>query len=234
MDIKGVYVDVEILNILSKSIINDVKDSDGNSSRRYLKNTLELFGRLTASISNNSDIWRLYAELILLKNNNTENQKAIQYFQRAYGAAVSNPRYKRFFYHNSIGFQKNDQVFNLKYINKINLFFDLNLILNSIKSTHFIYFVYHCRWFTTVEDANKVLNTCLRLAETSLNCIVNCSVVQKNAMLGSAKLCLQSVIKKLKDLMWEDQSAIAENLIKLEEYLKIILEEINTLKNIGN
>lgn len=92
LDVKGAHVDVPILSILSKAIINDLKDSDGNPARKYLQKTLELFGRLTASVSTDSDVWRLYAELTLLKNNDIDNQKAAQYFQRAYRAAVSNPR----------------------------------------------------------------------------------------------------------------------------------------------
>ena len=92
LDIKGAHIDVPILSILSKAIINDLKDSDGNSSRKYLQKTLELFGRLTASVSTDADIWRLYAELTLIKNNDIDHQKAALYFQRACRAAVSNPR----------------------------------------------------------------------------------------------------------------------------------------------
>ena len=92
LDLKGTHVDVQILSILSRAIVNNLNDADGNPSRKYLQKTLELFGRLTASTSTDSDVWRLYAELTLLKNNNLDNQKAAQYFQRAYRAAVANPR----------------------------------------------------------------------------------------------------------------------------------------------
>ncbi|XP_011497228.1 PREDICTED: tetratricopeptide repeat protein 27 [Ceratosolen solmsi marchali] len=178
MDLKGVYVDIEILSILSKAIINNVKDFYENPSRKYLKNTLELFGRLTASISNNSDIWILYAELTVLKNNGMEYQKAIQYFQRAYGAAISNPRS-----------------------------------------------------FKSVEDVNKVLGICLRLAEISMSYLTNCSNTQKKVILVSVKLCLQSVIKKVEDLIWEDQSGITENFIKVKENLKIVLDLLIEIQN---
>lgn len=92
MDIKGEHVDVQVLTILSKAIINNLKDADGNPAQNYLQKTLELFGRLTASVSTNSDVWRLYGELTLQKNNDIDHQKAAQYFQRAYRAAVADPR----------------------------------------------------------------------------------------------------------------------------------------------
>ncbi|OXU30979.1 hypothetical protein TSAR_009744 [Trichomalopsis sarcophagae] len=178
LDLKGSHVDVQILAILARAIVNETKDSDKNSSRKYLPKALELFGRITANTTTDADIWRLYAELTLLKNNDIDNQKAAQYMQRAYRAAVANPR-----------------------------------------------------WFKTVQDANVVLDTCVRLAQATMRCINNCAVAQKRAVLGSAKLNLQSVVKKLKDLMWEDQSGISENLAKVERYLQVVLDELEKLKN---
>lgn len=83
---------MQILSILVRAIINETKDAEKNSSRKYLSKTLELFGRITANTTTDPDIWRLYAELTLLKNNDIDNQKAAQYMQRAYRAAVANPR----------------------------------------------------------------------------------------------------------------------------------------------
>ena len=85
-------MDIQVLTILSKAIINDIKDSDGNDSRKYLQKALELFGRLTAVVTTESDIWLMYGELTLLKNNNIDNQKAAQYYQKSFRAALSNPR----------------------------------------------------------------------------------------------------------------------------------------------
>lgn len=71
----------------------------------------------------------------------------------------------------------------------------------------------------------------MRLSQATMNCINNCAVAQKRAVLGSAKLNLQSVVKKLKDLMWEDQSGISENLAKVEHHLQVALSELEKLKN---
>lgn len=86
------------------------------------------------------------------------------------------------------------------------------------------------RWFKSVEDANNVLDTCLRIAEANLNSLENVAVTQKRAVLGSAKLSLQSVVKKMKDLNWEDKSGISEHLSKVEEQLKLIIDELEKLK----
>ncbi|XP_058808371.1 tetratricopeptide repeat protein 27 [Phymastichus coffea] len=177
LDIKGEHIDIEVLTILSKAIINNLNDADRNPSQRNLQKALELFGRITASVSSNSDIWRLYAELTLQKNNEIDNQKAAQYFQRAYRAAVADSR-----------------------------------------------------WFKNVKDANNVLDTCVRLAEANLYNLHNVAVAHKRTILGSAKLSLQSVVKKIKDLNWEDQSGILENLEKVENKLKLIVDELEKLK----
>lgn len=83
---------MKILTVLSRSIINNFEDSDESSARKYLQKTLELFGRLTASVTTNTDLWRLYAELTLLKRNKIDDQRAAQYFQKAYRASISNDR----------------------------------------------------------------------------------------------------------------------------------------------
>ena len=67
-----------------------------------------------------------------------------------------------------------------------------------------------------------------------MNSTENCTVSQKRTVLGGAKLSLQSVVKKMKDLMWEDQSEISENLNKVEEQLKAIMEEVEKLKTAEN
>ncbi|XP_014205573.1 tetratricopeptide repeat protein 27 [Copidosoma floridanum] len=180
LDVKGVHVDIQVLTILSKAIIDELKDSDGNSSRKFLQKTLELFGRLTSMTATDSDIWRLYAELTLLKKDKIDNEKAARYLQRAYQAAVANPR-----------------------------------------------------WFTTIEDSNKVLETCKRLAEASLKSTEHCAVQQKRQILASAKLSLQSVVRKIKDLAWEDMSDIAENLSTVEEYLQKVLDELEKIKGLN-
>lgn len=179
IEIKGQHLDVQVLVILSKAIIDDINDAEGNSSRKILPKALELFGRITSSIPNNSEVWRLYAELNSLNNDDLNNQKTAQYLQRAYRASVSDPK-----------------------------------------------------WFQRIESVKHVLEMCVKLAEVYENCSQNCSDVQKRGLLGSAKLSLQSVVKKVKDQEFSEQQEIIDHLQKVEEKLLLILSDLDKIKEI--
>ncbi|XP_015601628.1 tetratricopeptide repeat protein 27 [Cephus cinctus] len=179
LEIKGSHTDVQVLRILTKAVVDDIKDAEGNSSRRLLQRTLELFGHLTSCVPNNSDIWRLYAELSAAKKTELDDQKAAQYLQRAYRCAVSDPR-----------------------------------------------------WFQTADGTQSVLDLSLALADDYLSCSRNCTAVQKRAMLGSAKLSLQSVVKKVRDQELINQTEISKSIEEIEERLNEIVKElaiINTM-----
>lgn len=177
IEIKGQHLDVQILNILSNAIIDDINDADGNKTRNILPKALELFGRITSVLPNNADVWRLYAELNSLNNDDINNQKTAQYLQRAYRASVSDPK-----------------------------------------------------WFQRLESVENVLSMCIKLAEAYENCSQNCSDIQKRGLLGSAKLSLQSVIKKVKDQELSQQQEIINNLLKVEEKLINIIADLDKIK----
>ena len=179
LELKSQHLDIQILRILAKAITNDIKDDEGNSSRKVLPKALELFGRITSFLPNNSEVWRLYAELNALNESELSNQKTAQYLQRAYRAAVSDPK-----------------------------------------------------WFQRLETTQNVLEMCIKLAQAYEHCSRNCSTVQKRAMLGSAKLSLQSVVKKVKDQELSEQGEILDRLQKVEERLAVILEELEKIKDL--
>ncbi|KAG7188280.1 hypothetical protein KM043_007944 [Ampulex compressa] len=93
LDLKNQHLDIQILEILVNAIINNVNDAEGHSTRKFLTVTLELFGRITSCIPDNPDVWKLYAQLTALKKTTTDDQKAAQYAQRAYRAAVLNSKW---------------------------------------------------------------------------------------------------------------------------------------------
>lgn len=177
VEIKGQHLDVQVLNILSRAIIDDINDAEGNSSRIILSKALELFGRITAALPNNSEVWRLYAELNSLQTDDINNQKTAQYLQRAYRASVSD-----------------------------------------------------AKWFQRIESVEHVLNMCIKLSDAYENCSKNCSDQQKRSLLGSAKLSLQSVIKKVKDQELSEKQEIIDHLMKVEEKLEIILSNLEKIK----
>lgn len=166
------------MEILTNAIVNDIKDADGKSCRNLLLlPTLQLFGRITSRITNNSDLWRLYSELTMLKKTDVDDQKAIQYLQKAYRAAVSDPK-----------------------------------------------------WFQMQNTTLSVLQLCCKLSKTYLRCSSYCTdqLKSKRALLGSAKLALQGVIKKVKDI-YSENAEVMKSLQQVEEHFKVISSELEKI-----
>ncbi|XP_054014980.1 tetratricopeptide repeat protein 27 [Hylaeus anthracinus] len=92
LDLNNHHLDVQVLDILTRAILNNINDSDGNPSQKLLSKALELFGRISSSIPNNCHIWRMYGQLTALKETDIDNEKAAQYLQQAHRAAVSDPK----------------------------------------------------------------------------------------------------------------------------------------------
>lgn len=90
---KNHHLDVQILDILTNAVLNNVNDSNGISAQKLLPKILELFGRITSFISNNSDVWRMYGQLTILKKTDIDNEKAIQYLQQAHRIAISDSKW---------------------------------------------------------------------------------------------------------------------------------------------
>ncbi|XP_046749115.1 tetratricopeptide repeat protein 27 isoform X1 [Diprion similis] len=176
LELKAHHTDVQILKILTKAIITDIKDADGNPASKLLQKALELFGHLTSAVPNNASIWQMYAELTATKNTEMDYQKAAQYLQRAHRTAVANPK-----------------------------------------------------WFKEVEATIDVLHLCADLAESYLKCAESGSPLQRRAMLGSAKLSLQGVVRKVKDQDWIGQTVIDESLANIEAYLTKIMDELKKI-----
>ncbi|XP_034190160.2 tetratricopeptide repeat protein 27-like [Osmia lignaria lignaria] len=176
LDLKNHHLDVQILDILTNAILNNINDSEGNPAQRLLPKVLELFGRISSFVHNNSDVWRMYGNLTALKNADTDDEKAVQYLQQAHRAAVS----------------------------------DL-------------------KWFQKEESTTKILQLCCTLAEMYLQCASKCEDKKRRTLLGSAKLSLQSVVKKVKDQQW-DNDKISTSLQKVEEYLNTVIIELEKMK----
>ncbi|XP_035742700.1 tetratricopeptide repeat protein 27-like isoform X1 [Vespa mandarinia] len=180
LDLKNEHSDIQILEILTNAIANDIKDVNGKSCRNLLLlPTLQLFGRITSRITNNSDLWRLYSELTMLKRTDVDDQKAMQYLQKAYRAAVSEPK-----------------------------------------------------WFQKENTTLSVLQLCCKLSKTYLHCSSYCTdhMRSKRALLGSAKLALQGVIKKVKDI-YSENAEVMQNLQQVEEYFKVISSELEKMSS---
>ncbi|XP_033340961.2 tetratricopeptide repeat protein 27 [Megalopta genalis] len=93
LDLKKDHLDFQVLDILTRAILNNVNDSDGNPAQRLLSKALELFGRISSLILNNSDVWRMYGQLTALKKTDIDQEKAAQYLQQAHRAAISDTKW---------------------------------------------------------------------------------------------------------------------------------------------
>lgn len=126
----------------------------------------------------NSEIWRLYAQLTILNGTELDAQKAAQYLQRSYRAAISDSR-----------------------------------------------------WAESAEGTLNVLDLCIQLAEAYLNCYINVSIGQKRSMLGSAKLCLQSVLSRVKNQdLFLDHEKISQRIESLDKLFENITTEFEKVK----
>ncbi|XP_077279710.1 tetratricopeptide repeat protein 27-like [Temnothorax americanus] len=176
LDLKNNHSDIQVLQILTNAIINNVNDADGNPAARLLQNTLELFGRITSNAVNNPDIWRMYAELVALRKTDVDDERAAQYLQQAYRFITSNPK-----------------------------------------------------WCRNEDTTLNVLELCCNLAQAYLRCATDIAIVKKRKMLGSAKLSLQGVVKKIKEQAW-DNADIMNQLMTVERYLATIINELEQIK----
>ena len=63
---------VQVLSVLVRAVADDVADAGGVPASYLRPKLLELFGHITAKVTNNADIWRLYAELLATSDSLTK------------------------------------------------------------------------------------------------------------------------------------------------------------------
>ncbi|KAL4238173.1 Tetratricopeptide repeat domain 27 [Mactra antiquata] len=90
IDIKEKWIDEQILGILVRVVNEDIKDADGNSGKLIEPKLRELFGRVTAKVTNNSEIWRLYGQLC-----SNDPDKMLQYLQKSHRCVMQTSNYEK-------------------------------------------------------------------------------------------------------------------------------------------
>lgn len=63
LDLKEKFLDVQILRVLVKAVVNNMEDAGKKPAGRLLPKLLQLFGRMTAVMTVDADTWKMYAEL---------------------------------------------------------------------------------------------------------------------------------------------------------------------------
>ncbi|WAR29223.1 TTC27-like protein [Mya arenaria] len=71
MDLRDRWVDEQVLGVLVRGVRENIADASGVRLSQVEQSLRELFGRITSKVTDNAEIWRLYAELCI---NDTEKQ----------------------------------------------------------------------------------------------------------------------------------------------------------------
>uniref|UniRef100_A0A672JZZ3 Tetratricopeptide repeat protein 27 n=1 Tax=Sinocyclocheilus grahami TaxID=75366 RepID=A0A672JZZ3_SINGR len=86
MDLKDKFKDVEVLEILVRSVVDNLTDHHGEQASNLKAKLQELFGRVSARCSTDAQIWKQYARLYGDGNSNNveDNEKALQFLSKAH------------------------------------------------------------------------------------------------------------------------------------------------------
>jgi len=97
MDLKGKWIDLEILSILTRAVIENIPDTDGVPASKYISKLKELFGRITSKVTTEGDIWMNYAKLTSaqIAGHTPDMDKSLQYLQKAYRCFTQDPNWEK-------------------------------------------------------------------------------------------------------------------------------------------
>lgn len=90
LELRNKYTDIPVLSVLVHAVTENIADAHGDTASYLQPKLLELFGHITAKVTNSADIWHLYAELLANSEQLTAtlHEKVVQYYRTALSCAT--------------------------------------------------------------------------------------------------------------------------------------------------
>lgn len=90
IDLREKWVDEQVLGILVRAVVEKIPDAHGVTADSVEPKLRELFGRITARVTDKAEIWRLYAQLCA-----QDLDKMLQYLQKAHRCVMQTSNWEK-------------------------------------------------------------------------------------------------------------------------------------------
>ena len=84
IDLQRKTLDVEVLQILTRAVIEDIPNYQGVGASYLKPKVFKMFGHITSLITSDPDVWELYGDLCLTEETMERKEKGLQYFYKSF------------------------------------------------------------------------------------------------------------------------------------------------------